>query len=136
MLLGKGFVLFEHLVGERTEEKIALTVVFINFRLLCLSFHLRSHIYDAHYEGEREVGHREFFRHFLREETLLQIVVFDARHSVHIGESAVIVGEHKSFGGHYLTCATISETSDDISQGGLSFVVEFARTDLQSCLFE
>ena len=133
---GKGFVLFEHLLGKWTKEEIALTVILIDFRLIRCSFHLIRHIYDAHDKGESEVGHGEFFGETLSKEPILQIVVLHGRHGMHVGESAVIVGEHESFGGHHLTCATSSETSDDIAQGRLRFVVEFARTDLQPCLFE
>ena len=114
-LFSKGFVLFEHLLGKRTKEEIALTVILIDFRLIRCSFHLIRHIYDAHHKGESKVGHGEFFGETLRKEPILQIVVLHGRHGMHEGKAAVIVSEHESFGGHHLTCAASSETSDDIA---------------------
>ena len=116
LLLAK-VALFEHLGSERFKKTIALHGIFVGLFLFSFGVHLFSHIGNAHHEGECQAfGCAQFLSAVVRKVAVLHVVVANAAHLVHVAETAVVVGEHKTVGTYHLAGAATAKYADALAQ--------------------
>ena len=120
--LGEG-ARFEELFGQGGEHTGRLARVLIIFLLTREGFNAGGDIVDAHHEGEGQAGHGQLLGTALGEETILEIIVLEVAHGLHIREAAVIVGKDEAIGANYFACASAAEASDDIAKRRCVFAI-------------